>query len=336
MTQTSNGLQDGTNGKETRRPRSSIAAFQRFSLAGAWLIVIVVFDILEPDVFFTMANFSSIFGSQAVLVVLTLGLLIPLRAGAFDLSIAAVLQLSAMTTAVLNANHGWPIAAAIAIALAAGLLVGVVNGWLVGILDLNSLIVTLGTATFVQGIVFFISDSETVSGVDQLLSEVVVGIRPLGIPLQFYYALVFAGLIWYLFEYTPIGRKLLFLGSNRTVARLLGLRVKRLVFASLIAAALISSLAGVMYVGTLGGANPTSGRALLLPAYAAAFLGATAIKPGQFNAFGTLVAVYFLVTGVSGLQILGVRSYVQDLFYGAALLIAITISTLVRRRTEVT
>ena len=89
-----------------------------------------------------------------------------------------------------------------------------------------------------------------------------------------------------------------------------------------------------MYVGTLGGANPTSGRALFLPAYAAAFLGATVIKPGQFNAFGTLVAVYFLVTGVSGRQILGVRSYVQDLFYGAALLIAITISTLVRRHTE--
>lgn len=69
---------------------------------------------------------------------------------------------------------------------------------------------------------------------------------------------------------------------------------------------------------------------MLLPAYAAAFLGATTITPGRFNAFGTLIAVYFLVTGITGLQLLGAPTFVQQLFYGGALIIAVGVAVLVR------
>jgi len=91
----------------------------------------------------------------------------------------------------------------------------------------------------------------------------------------------------------------------------------------------------VLYVGTIGGADPTSGLQFLLPSFAAAFLGATAIVPGRFNPWGSLVAVYFLVTGITGLTLLGVQSFVQNLFYGGALVVAVVLSQIARRRAQV-
>ena len=125
---------------------------QGLALPAAWLAVIALFGALEPDTFLTSANLQSILGSQAVLVVVTLGLLFPLSAGDYDLSVASTLTFAAMIVALLNARHGWPVAPAIVVALAAGLLVGAVNGALVTLLELESLVVTLGTGTFVSGV----------------------------------------------------------------------------------------------------------------------------------------------------------------------------------------
>jgi ribose transport system permease protein len=94
----------------------------------------------------------------------------------------------------------------------------------------------------------------------------------------------------------------------------------------------IAAGAGILYAGTTGAADPTSGANYLLPAFAAAFLGTTAFFPGRFNPWGSFVAVYFLVTGVTGLALFGLQSWVQDMFYGAALVLAVTLSQLARRR----
>lgn len=315
------------------KPRRTFApALERSGLVLTWAIMIAVFGALRPDTFLTSANFSTILGSQAVLVVLALGVIIVLTAGDYDLSIAGVLSLSAMMIAVLNAKHGWPIGLAIVAALAAGAAVGAINGLFVMIFGVNSFIVTLGTGTVLQGIVLWISNSETISGVSDGLVNAVVGNSLLGIPLGFYYGLVLCLILWYVFEYTALGRRLLFVGRGRKVSRLSGFDVPRLRWGALIVTGVLSAAAGVLYAGTTGGADSTSGASFLLPAYAAAFLGATTIVPGRFNPWGTLVAVYFLVTGITGLTILGAESYVQDLFYGGALVIAVALSQFPRRK----
>ena len=104
--------------------------------------------------------------------------------------------------------------------------------------------------------------------------------------------------------------------------------MRRIRWGALTAAGALSGLAGVLYAGTTGGADPTASSSFLLPAYAAAFLGATTIIPGRFNSWGTLVAVYFLVSGITGLQQLGINSFVQQLFYGGALVVAIAVARL--------
>ena len=305
---------------------------ERYALPLVWGITCLIFTILRPDTFPTTENFSTIFGTQAVLVVLTLGLLIPLTAGDYDLSVAYTLTLSAMVLAILNVNYHWSIYLAILAALGVGAGVGFVNGAIVVIFGIDPFIVTLGTGTFIGGVVLWISASQTISGISTKLVDPVVADRFLGIPLEFYYGLGLCVFLWYVFEYTPLGRRLLFVGRGRSVSRLSGIRVNRVRWGALIASGTISAGAGVLYAGTTGAADPTSGISFLLPAFAAAFLGGTTLQPGRFNPWGAFIAAYFLQTGIVGFQLLGVESYVQQLFYGGALVIAVVVSQLARRR----
>lgn len=322
----------GEGGETAHRRWLSGQTLEAIALPLAWVAVIIIFGFLKPETFLSSANLSSILASQAILVVVALGLIIPLTAGDYDLSIASVVLLSASLVAILNATMGWPIWLAILVAFSGGLIVGLINGALVILIGIDSLIVTLGMGTFVTGFVQFIGGSNTISGISDSLVNAVIVWRFLGIPLSFYYAMVVAVLAWYVFTYTPVGRRLLVVGRGREVARLSGIRVGAVRWGSLVAASMLAAFAGVLYAGTSGAASPTSGLELLLPAFAAAFLGATAINPGRFNAWGTVVAVYFLVTGITGLQLLGAQSYVQNLFYGAALIFAVTLSQFVRKR----
>ena len=149
-----------------RRRQFVIDQLERFGLLIAWAALIVVFGIVRPEAFLSWANFATILGSQAVLVVATLGLIIPLTAGDFDLSVASVLTLASMMLAVLNVNLGIPIELAILAALGMGLVTGLVNGFFIIVFRIHSLIVTLGVGTFLHGITLWISDSMTISGID--------------------------------------------------------------------------------------------------------------------------------------------------------------------------
>ncbi len=192
---------------------------ERFGLIIAWAITIAIFGALRPETFLSWPNFATILGSQAVLVVATLGLLVPLTAGDYDLSVASVLTLSSMTIAVLNVNHGLPIELAILTALGVGVLTGIVNGFFVIFFRIHSLIVTLGIGTFLHGITLWIGDSMTISGISSTLVNWVIVKRLLGIPLEFYYALLLCIVIWYVFTYTAVGRRLLFVGRQpRSIA----------------------------------------------------------------------------------------------------------------------
>jgi ribose transport system permease protein len=305
---------------------------ERFALVGAWLLLIVIFGTLMPDSFLSWRNFSTMFGSQAVLVVLTLAIIIPLTSGDFDMSAASVLTMSSMVIGVFNAKEGWPIMPVFFMALACGVIIGALNAFFVLYFRIHSLIVTLGIGTFVNGVILWMSNSQTISGVSMELVNWVIISRFLGIPLAFYYALILSAVIWYAFEFTIPGRKLLFVGRGREVSRLNGINVDRVRATSFILSGLTAAFAGTLYSGMTGSADPLSGLNLLLPAFAAAFLGATTISPGRFNAPGAVISVYFLVTGITGLTMLGAHTYVQNLFYGGALVIAVSLSQLVRNR----
>ncbi len=328
-------MTDTTSTAPKTSSRTWTGELERYALLIAWVLLILFFSQVAPPSFLTWSTFSSIiFGSQAVLLILTLALIIPLTAGDFDLSVAAVLTFSAMLLAILNAKLGWPLWGAFLVCLGMGLAIGLVNAFFILFFRIHSLIVTLGTASIIQGFILWVSGSQTLSGVSNTLIEWVIVKRFLQIPLAFYYAIILAAIIWYVFEYTSVGRRLLFVGRGREVARLSGISVTRVRAGSLVASAMLASLAGIINGGTTGGADPLSGLTFLLPAFAAAFLCATAIIPGRFNPIGSVIAVFFIVTGITGLNFLGVDTFVQNIFNGAALIVAVSASQLVRGREE--
>jgi ribose transport system permease protein len=255
-----------------------------------------------------------------------------LTAGDYDLSVGATLTLSASTIGVLNVWYHMPILLVLLIVLGIGLAVGLLHSLFIVYFRVPSLVVTLGSTSLMSGIVQWMTDSSTIGGIDNSLIMATVGYRLFGVPYAFYYALAAALLIWYIFDYTPLGRRLLFVGRGREVARLNGIAVDRVRVGALVTSAVLSSFAGIIYAGILGSADPYSGLNYLLPAFAAAFLGATTIQPGRFNPWGTIVAVYFLATGITGLSMLGIPLWVTNVFNGAALILAVTISQITRGR----
>lgn len=322
-----------STGRATRALRAAAGGLlsDKYALIVGWVGIAVLFTILRPETFASVANLKSILSSQGILVVIALGVVLPLTVGEFDLSVAAILGLAAVTTVVLNVNHGLPIWLAALIGLAIGPVVGLINAFFVVVIGVDGIIATLGIGTLATGVAYALSDYVIVSGVDHALVASVSTLIA-GVPLSFYYGVLVAAVMWFVFRYTAVGQHLLFVGRAREVARLSGLRVQRIRIGAFVFGGALSGLAGIILAGTVGGADPTAAASFLLPAYAAAFLGATAINPGRFNPWGTLIAVYFLVTGISGLQLLGLADWVQQVFYGVSLVLAVTLSRLAERR----
>jgi ribose transport system permease protein len=316
-----------------RKPRTGWKDWaERYGLIVVWILVILMIGWFKPLQMFSWNSYASMLGSNAMIVVLTLALIIPLTTGDFDLSVASVMGLSSMLIAVLNVQLGYPIGGAILVALAAGALIGAVNAFFIVYFGVYSLIVTLGTGYYINGLILWVSNSSPISGVSMDLVKAVILTRFLGVPIGFYYALILTAVIWYVFQHTALGRRMLFVGRGREVARLSGVNVVRVRTGALIASSTVAAFAGVIYTGMRGAADPSSALAFLLPAFAAAFLGSTSVYPGRFNAVGSFIAVYFLSTGIMGLNFLGVDSFVQNLFYGGGLVIAVAISQLLRGR----
>lgn len=313
---------------------STLKTIERFALIIAWAIVIVGFGIALPESFLTWTNFAVMFASQAPAALLALALIVPLTAGDYDLSAGAAVTLSAMIIGVLNVNLGWPIGPVLLIALASGAVVGATNAFFIVYFRIPSLVVTLASASVITGGVQWMSNSSTIGGIAESFVNAVSGGRLFGIAYSFYYVLLIGIVIWYVFEYTPLGRRLLFVGRGREVARLVGISVGGVRTGCLVVSGLIAALSGIIYAGLLGAADPVSGLNFLLPAFAAAFLGATSIVPGRFNPWGAIIAVYFLSSGITGLAMLGIPLWVTNVFNGAALLLAVTLSQLVRGREE--
>jgi ribose transport system permease protein len=285
----------------------------RYAVIAVWVAMIAVYAAAEPGLFFRVPTFQTIFSSQQPLVFMCMALLCTVCVGEFvDLSVPAVFGFSATILPVLVVNHHWGVWPASIVAFVAAVAVGAVNGFLVVKVGVNTIVVTLGMSTFLEGISLWMSDLNTVSGLPAGFSKIAltsVG----GLPISFYFGVILVAGFAYLLAFTPRGRHIR--------------------FGSFVAAGALSGIGAVIAVAALGGYNPTTSDSFLLPTFAAVFLGTAIIEPGRFNPVGTFIGIYFLETGILGLQLLGLQAWVSPVFYGGVLVVAVTISTLLHRRT---
>lgn len=308
--------------------------FSRYAVLVTLLLLGVIFTFNNPHTFPTALNMQNILGDNAILLILTLGALVPLVVGEFDLSLGFLTGLSAVTIAILAGEHGMPLAPALAIALLVGVGVGLINGILVGYAGINSFIVTLATGTIASGVSLLLSNGEVLfHNIPTALTQFGQGFYgPL--PAITVLAIVLTVLAWFVLSKTLLGRRLYATGLGREPARLTGVKTRALVCSSFVISGLSASIAGVLVVGRVGSASPQLGPDFLLPSLAAAFLGATVHTPGRFNVIGSVIAILFVGIGLNGLQLNGAPFWVQPVFQGGVLVLAVGLSRLASSRTR--
>jgi ribose transport system permease protein len=315
-------------------PRLSLnLGLDRLSGLYLWAIFIIGFSVWQPSLFPTSVTAKSIASGQAVPAMLALALLIPLAAGVYDLSVGATINLSAVLAAILQAQHHWGMWTSILVTLAACLGIGVVNGILIVKLHIDSFIATLGMSTVIAAVQTILTKNTlpfapTGNSWNSLTQRPVFGVQ-----IVFVYMLILAVIVWWLLSHTPPGRYIYAVGGNIEAARLSGVRVDYYRYIVLILSALISGIAGIFFCSLLG-PSLTFGPGLLLPAFAAAFLGSTQLTPGRFNVWGTLLAILVLATGVKGLQLVTGAQWLNDMFNGVALIVAVAFAIARQRATR--
>ena len=309
-------------------------AFDRIGAVYVWLGIIVVFSLWVPETFPNLATAKQILNANAITALAALSITIPLAARVFDLSFAFVMTLTGVVVAHLIAKDGVPVVPAIALALGVGVGVGVINAVVVVVMRIDSFIATLATGSLIAALITMVTNEVPIT--DAKLGDAFAKIGQTsvgGITLGVFYCAVVALAIWYLLEHTATGRRLYATGFNPDAARLAGVRVDRLRFLSLVVSGGLAGATGIILASTLGSGSPTAGTPYLLPAFAAAFLGATQLKHGRFNAGGTLIAVLLLGTGVTGLALANAPQWAGDMFVGIVLIASLALTGLQRRTT---
>ena len=333
VSETTGGKQ--RNERATRRGRGAVVRFLEEYALFILLVAMAIFFSLwskTSATFPTAANLRILVASQGVLGVVALGALIPLICGEFDLSVGATAALSAVTVAQILG--GIPLLAGIAVAVGIGMAVGLVNGLIVTRLHVSAVVCTLGISTVLLGVI----EQDTgglapPSNIPASLTDFGNGMIA-GIPVIFLALLVIAGGTYFVLDHTPIGRRIYALGSNPAAAELVGLRTRRLRFTVLFVGATLCGVAGLLYVARAGGADPQISTTFTLPALAAAFLSAASVRPGRYNVWGVVIAIYFLAVLNNGLNLAGAKPYVSDYLNGAALIIGVALAANMRRRSR--
>ncbi len=304
----------------------------RFALAGVLLALFVAFSVVRPESFGTIDNVQAILNNQVTILFLALAVTLPLVVGEFDLSVASTFSFAQVLTVGLVLNQGLPAVVAIVAALVMSVLVGIVNGVAIARFGINSFIATLASGSILTGAALAYSKGETIFGAVPASLTDLARSEVLGLRLPVIYALVVVVVAAVVMNRMPAGRKMYATGSNKRAAELSGVPADRIIIRTFAISGLLAGIGGVILGASIGSATPSTGNALLIPAFAGAFLGATAILPGRFNVVGTVVAVYVVGVAVAGLQQVGVALWVEPVFNGAVLLIAVGLSSWTAQR----
>lgn len=294
--------------------------------------LLIIFSILLPNTFPTLLNLRAILSDKAIIALLSLAAMVPMAAGRIDLTVGYGIVLWHVLVISLQTLYGipWPVAVLIVVSL--GVIVGALNGVLVEVARIDSFIATLGTGTILYALALWHTGGRQMVGLlpDGFLA--ISGTFVFGLPITAYYVVVITFALWIILEYTPIGRYLYAIGANQRAAELNGIPTRKFVIGAFVTSGTMTAIAGVLLASKLRIGQASVGLEFLLPALVGAFLGSTTIKPGRVNVWGTIVGVMILAVGISGIQQFGGSFWVEPLFNGTTLLIAIGIAGYAQRR----
>jgi ribose transport system permease protein len=317
-----------------RDPLPGVLAFVgKYGTICVLLAMVVGFSLAAPNSFATTSNATNVLSQLSLTAIVAGGLTLVLVVGEFDLSIGYQASLAGVLVVGLMARQELAAPVAIAIVLVVAVIIGIVNGLVVTKLGVNSMIATLGTGTVVVGINYWYANGIPIAliGTKADFSDVALGHAILGIPNPIVFMAVILAGLWVLLNQTSIGQHMQAVGGNREAATLSGIRSDRTIIAAFAVTAIFGAVAGMLLASRIGSGQINAGDGYMLDAFAAVFLGSAALRDGQFHIVGTLIGVLTVSVGFNGLAILGEPTFIQFLFKGIMLILAVALSTVARR-----
>ena len=314
------------------RPAAQAAAIrllrQHLGVLLALLILVIVANFVS-DRFLTVPNLMNVLRQVAIVGVLAIGQTYVILTAGIDLSVGSTLGFSVVLFAVLMETHS--LAVALPLGLLAGLLIGVINGIGVAYAGIPPFIMTLGMLSFARGLAFIYTGGTPIP----ILNETFYAIgnnRILGVPIP---SIILIGTLIVsaiVLRMTPFGRCVFAIGSNEDAARLSGVPVRRYKVMVYAFSGFCAALAGLVFASQLGVGTPIAGQAYELDAIAAVVVGGTALFGGKGSVFGTFIGTLIIGVLANILNLAGVDPFVQQLFKGALIVVAVFIMSRSVRR----
>jgi ribose transport system permease protein len=296
------------------------------------LMLIALFSALMPKTFPTMLTLQSILSDKSIVAFLALAEMTVIAAAQFDLSVGFMVSLLHSLAVGLMVNSGLPWPGVVLLILALGASIGALNGVLVRFAKIDSFIATLGVGTVAYGLAGWYTGGEQIIGDLPKGFLLLDQTRIIGLPLSALLVLALALVMWVVFEFLPTGRYLYVIGANERTAELTGIRVNRYIIGAFMVSGLITAVAALLLAARIQVGQSNVGPEYMLPAFVGALLGSTTVNPGRVNVWGTVIAVLILAVGISGIQQLGGAFYVEPLFNGTTLVIAVGMGGWAARR----
>lgn len=238
-----------------------------------------------------------------------------------DLSVGAMVTLGAIISYGLISKRDDRIWIGFLASLGAGVIIGTLNGIGVAYLRIPPLVMTLGMATVIQGLIFAVTQGSLEGGSAPLLSKITTEPLLLGIPGILYIWAAFAGLMWLLLQRTRYGKNLFAIGTNRVTARLSGVNVKATVVATYMLCSTLASFGGFIFLGYYERVFLNLGNPYTLPSIAAVVMGGTVLSGGVGSYWGTMAGSIVLTLITSLLTTLRMEEHLRQIVYGLILLV---------------
>ncbi|GKX51075.1 ABC transporter permease [Budvicia aquatica] len=285
-------------------------------------VVVVAFSILMPDIFWSSANFQSIASQMPVLGVLALAMAVTMLTGGINLSIIATMNACGLVMAWVATNYP-PTIGSMALVVLAGMamaiVIGGINGFLIAVVRVSPILATLGIMTLLNGINILISRGSAISNFpDYILT--INSTNLLGIPVPLLVFLAVVAVMWVILEKSAFGRTIYLIGSNEQATHYSGINTRKTIVWVYILSSMLCVIAALLMMSKLNSAKASYGESYLLVSILAAVLGGINPDGGFGKVFGMVMALILLQMLESGLNILGVSSYITMALWGGLLL----------------
>lgn len=295
------------------------------------LVLLCVIFSITSDVFLTWRNALNVIDQITVLGILAIGMTAVIVIGGIDLSVGSILAFSMMMMGWLYQSVGVPLGLAIVAGLLVGTACGLVNGLLITRAKLPPFIATLTMMSIARGLANIITEGRQIVGFPEWFTNLST-VRHFGfLSVTVAIFIVLSIISWAVLRYTTIGRSLYAIGGSPEVARLAGIRVRKLVMSVYALSGLLSGLAAIALACRLNSSQPSAGLGYELDTIAAVVIGGASLNGGVGGIRGTVVGVLIIGVLRNGLNLSGVSPFVQQIVIGVVIALAVAADTLRRR-----